>query len=228
MSKEIKELLEKAHKDTMRIHHHQKPEALMSARWDIAEALRKVLSLLSAPKPSNERLEEALKRLNSGAAIYVGGYIPMTMRPELKARYRFTELVLEGLSVKEAEEQARNEARIETQHNLDQALKISKKEITKPKPEATKHADHLRRCARQAREIDPTFMLRTDAYELEKAADLLDSQANELKRLNGIFERWEHMIDPNTDPGGCANCFHQEWKNEQAKRIEELEKELGK
>jgi aconitase B len=29
--------------------------------------------------------------------------------------------------------------------------------------------------------------------------------------LNKLFERWEHMIDPNTDPGGCANCFHQEW-----------------
>jgi hypothetical protein len=46
----------------------------------------------------------------------------------------------------------------------------------------------------------------------------LQAQAlqDENKRLNKIFERWQHMIDPNTDPGGCANCFHQEWKAGQA------------
>lgn len=33
----------------------------------------------------------------------------------------------------------------------------------------------------------------------------------ENERLKELCERWEHMIDPNINPGGCANCFHQEF-----------------
>lgn len=44
----------------------------------------------------------------------------------------------------------------------------------------------------------------------------IDRLTKENKRLNDLCGRWQHMIDPGTDPGGCANCFAQEWKGGQS------------
>lgn len=54
--------------------------------------------------------------------------------------------------------------------------------------------------------------------KLMEACNIIDRQAEEIKRLNELFERWQYMIDPDTNPGGCANCFHQEWKADQSLR----------
>ena len=59
-----------------------------------------------------------LKRLMIGEAVYVGGVIPESIRPELCARRRFIELVLEGKSSKAAEEQASSEAHEKTMQAL--------------------------------------------------------------------------------------------------------------
>ena len=71
----------------------------------------------------NKRLRKALKRLKSGEAMYVGGMIPKgRLRQEFLARYRFITLVLEGVDVKNAAEQAGDEQHQKTL----QALKDNK------------------------------------------------------------------------------------------------------
>lgn len=70
-----------------------------------------------------KRLKEALERLNSGAAIYVGGAIPINRQAEHQAKRRFIELILAGKSVKDAEKQSRKEAIDKTRRGFDQALK---------------------------------------------------------------------------------------------------------
>lgn len=68
------------------------------------------------------RLREAMERLNSGEAFYVGGMIPVSMRPELRARSRFIDLVLEGKQVEDAGKQASQEQSQKTKDLLDQIL----------------------------------------------------------------------------------------------------------
>ena len=70
-----------------------------------------------------KRLKEALKRLNSGAAIYLPGIIPEKIRPEFRARSRFIDLVLDGKRIQEAEKQAYREVVDSTNQILDQPLK---------------------------------------------------------------------------------------------------------
>lgn len=57
----------------------------------------------------NKRLKSALKRLTSGEAFYVPMVIPDEIRPELIARSRFIELVLNGEEPNKAAKQAGRE-----------------------------------------------------------------------------------------------------------------------
>ena len=45
----------------------------------------------------------------------------------------------------------------------------------------------------------------------EAAQERIKQLETEIERFKELYRRWEHMIDPDTDPGGCANCFHQEF-----------------
>lgn len=92
----------------------------MLSRDELAYLFGQVKSILDA---ENKRLRKALERLNSGKAIYVAGMIPLSIRSEMRARRRFTILVLEGKSVEDAESQACDEAVAETSKELDQFLK---------------------------------------------------------------------------------------------------------
>ena len=81
-------------------------EAMQPESEEWAHKLVKAYNAYESDQEQIKALRDALERLKSGAAIYIGGVIPNEFRDEHRARMRFIELVLSGVLPKDAEIQA--------------------------------------------------------------------------------------------------------------------------